>query len=176
MKKLVKNQYLENFAHALCLGLILGLAVSLGFGQNPADLVNPLMGTAPLEDITLYGGPNYKPDPEWMGFSGTVYPGPDVPNGMVQLSPYNSLVATPGVSDVRYASGYLYTDSSILGWGISQVIIGICFLPGKIFQSKKRTHPSIWFMNWMLAMHLSYNGLLYNLAMVEIWVRFPLDA
>lgn len=46
---------------------------------TPADVVNPLMGTAPLTERTLYGGPNYHPDPDRIGFSGTVYPGPDLP-------------------------------------------------------------------------------------------------
>ncbi|RKY10055.1 MAG: glycoside hydrolase family 92 protein [Planctomycetota bacterium] len=84
----------------------------------PADYVNALMGTAPLEDMSLYGGPNYHPDPNLIGFSGTVYPGPDVPHGMVQLSPYNHLVGSSlEVDDTRYGSGYLYTDKSILGFG-----------------------------------------------------------
>ncbi|MBW1849765.1 MAG: GH92 family glycosyl hydrolase, partial [Deltaproteobacteria bacterium] len=52
-----------------------------------------------------------------IGFSGTVYPGPDVPHGMVQLSPYNNLVGTIGVDDTRYGSGYFYPDKTILGFG-----------------------------------------------------------
>ncbi|MCK5565684.1 MAG: GH92 family glycosyl hydrolase, partial [Planctomycetes bacterium] len=86
--------------------------------RTPADYVNALMGTAPLTDMTLYGGPNYDPDPDLIGFSGTVYPGPDVPHGMVQLSPYNHLVGSSlEVDDTRYGSGYFYPDKSILGFG-----------------------------------------------------------
>lgn len=85
---------------------------------SPADYVNSLMGTAPLTDMTLYGGPNYDPDPNLIGFSGTVYPGPDIPHSMVQLSPYNHLIGSSlDVDDTRYGSGYFYPDKSILGFG-----------------------------------------------------------
>jgi len=83
----------------------------VGADVNPVDYVNPLIGTAPLEDLSLYGGPNYKPNPESMYFSGTVYPGATLPHGMVQLSPLCGFTGAP------YGSGYYYPAKTIQGFG-----------------------------------------------------------
>jgi predicted alpha-1,2-mannosidase len=65
------------------------LTITVCFGKSPVDLVNPLIGT---------------------DAHGHVYPGATVPFGMVQLSPDTRDNGWDG------ASGYHYSDSSILGF------------------------------------------------------------
>lgn len=68
------------------------------------DLVNPLLGTAPLTDSAVIG---YKPPKDWRVWAGLVFPGSSVPNAMVQLSP---------VTKYHTGSGYQYEDSVIYGF------------------------------------------------------------
>jgi predicted alpha-1,2-mannosidase len=79
------------FLHAskIFLAIVFAFAAATCFGKLPVDFVNPLIGT---------------------DAHGHVYPGATVPFGMVQLSPDTRDNGWDG------ASGYHYSDSSILGF------------------------------------------------------------
>ncbi|MEY1638706.1 GH92 family glycosyl hydrolase [Tenuifilum osseticum] len=109
----------------LVLATVLLQAVSLWAQKDPADYVNPFIGT---------------------DFHGHTYPGATVPFGMVQLSPDTRLSGWDG------CSGYHYTDRVIYGFshthlsGTGASDYGdILFAPvvGKspIFESKKYSSP-----------------------------------
>lgn len=83
---------------------------------KPTDFVNPIIGTAPLEDLSLYGGPNYNPDPKDMGFSGLVYPGASLPHGLVKLSPLTEVIYSDAYTDWTHGSGYYYPDNTLVGF------------------------------------------------------------
>ena len=63
------------------------------------DYVNPLLGTAPINDPAEIG---FKPP--WRVWAGLVFPGSSVPNAMVQLSP---------VTKWHTGAGYQYEDKVI---------------------------------------------------------------
>jgi predicted alpha-1,2-mannosidase len=112
------NTRIGVYMHKSFFSLVLYLIPFILTAQEltPADYVNALKGTAPLEDLSLYGGPNYDPEPNSMGFSGCVYPGPTAPHGMVHMSPINELNTSPGIDPTRYGSGYFYPDNTIMGF------------------------------------------------------------
>jgi predicted alpha-1,2-mannosidase len=74
------------------------------FVQNPVDLVNPFIGTAPLLDTAIIG---YTPPRDWRVWAGLTYPGATLPNAMVQLSP---------ITEYHTGAGYQYEDTTILGF------------------------------------------------------------
>ena len=63
--------------------------------------VNPLIGTAPLNDTQRIG---YTPPEGWRVWAGLVFPGVSLPNAMVQLSP---------VTEFGTGAGYEYEDTVI---------------------------------------------------------------
>ena len=71
---------------------------------NPASLVNPFHGTAPLLDEELIG---YTPPRDWRVWAGLTYPGSSLPNAMVQLSP---------ITEYGSGAGYEYEDTEIIGF------------------------------------------------------------
>lgn len=75
-----------------------------GFEQNPVDLVNAFIGTAPLLDTAIIG---YTPPRGWRVWAGLTYPGATLPNAMVQLSP---------ITEYHTGAGYQYEDTAILGF------------------------------------------------------------
>lgn len=79
---------MNNFNRFLTV-LTIFLQAAVAAASNPAQLVNPMIGT---------------------DFTGNTYPGAQVPHGMVQLSPDNGL---PGWDRI---AGYFYPDSTIAGF------------------------------------------------------------
>ncbi|WP_192348915.1 GH92 family glycosyl hydrolase [Algoriphagus sp. Y33] len=87
-----------------CLILILS-PFHFSFSQeNPTDLVNPFIGTAPLTDPAIIG---YTPPQDWRVWAGLTFPGSALPNAMVQLSP---------ITKWGSGAGYEYEDTAILGF------------------------------------------------------------
>ncbi|MEB2776446.1 GH92 family glycosyl hydrolase [Algoriphagus sp. D3-2-R+10] len=72
--------------------------------EKPSDLVNPLIGTAPLTDPAIIG---YTPPQDWRVWAGLTFPGSALPNAMVQLSP---------ITKWGSGAGYEYEDTAILGF------------------------------------------------------------
>ncbi len=75
-----------------------------GFVTNPADYVNPFVGTAPLTDPEFIG---YTPPKDWRVWAGLTFPGSSLPNAMVQLSP---------ITQYGSGAGYEYEDDEIIGF------------------------------------------------------------
>lgn len=88
--KFVKNLIMIKTLPFLALSiLLLSYSCSSGGTFEPADMVDPMIGT---------------------DFTGNTYPGAQAPRGMVQLSPDNGL---PGWDRI---AGYYYPDSTIAGF------------------------------------------------------------
>jgi predicted alpha-1,2-mannosidase len=66
--------------------------------------VNPLLGTAPITDKAEIG---YSPPENWRVWAGLVFPGPALPNALVQLTP---------VTKYGTGAGYQYEDDRIIGF------------------------------------------------------------
>ncbi|MGH7953497.1 MAG: hypothetical protein ACREFE_16500 [Limisphaerales bacterium] len=71
-----------------CVALILLLAFNLKSqavsGENPVELANPLVGTAPLDKQKLIGN---APPPGEEIYTGFVWPGPALPHRQSNLGP-----------------------------------------------------------------------------------------
>ena len=67
-------------------------------------LVNPFIGTAPLNDSAILG---YRLPEGWRSWAGLVFPGSSLPNAMVQLSP---------ITAYGSGAGYQYEDDIIYGF------------------------------------------------------------
>ena len=81
-----------------------GETVDPDYVSDPADYVNPFLGTAPLLDPDFIG---YTPPEGWRVWAGLTYPGSSLPNAMVQLSP---------ITEYGSGAGYEYEDDSIIGF------------------------------------------------------------
>jgi predicted alpha-1,2-mannosidase len=77
----------------LSLALLLATSVSLAQAPDPLKLVDPMIGTGP---------------------EGHTFPGATAPFGMVQLSPDTQI--RPFKQSYKWAAGYRYEDSTILGF------------------------------------------------------------
>ena len=75
------------------------MALRLQAQKQPADYVNPFLGTAPLTNPADIG---FKPP--WRVWAGLVFPGASVPNAMVQLSP---------ITKFGSGAGYEYENTKI---------------------------------------------------------------
>src|ERR1700759_454368 len=77
----------------LSLAALLVASFALGQAPDPIQLVDPMIGTGP---------------------EGHTFPGATAPFGMVQLSPDTQI--RPFKQSYRWAAGYRYEDSTILGF------------------------------------------------------------
>jgi len=73
-------------------------------GKKLTQFVNPVLGTAPLQDSIDCG---YNPPRDWRVWVGLTYPGASLPNAMVQLSP---------ITEWHSGAGYEYEDDAILAF------------------------------------------------------------
>ena len=73
-------------------------------GKKLTQFVNPVLGTAPLQDSIDCG---YNPPEDWRVWAGLTYPGASLPNAMVQLSP---------ITEWHSGAGYEYEDDVILAF------------------------------------------------------------
>ena len=73
-------------------------------GKKLTQFVNPVLGTAPLQDSIDCG---YNPPRDWRVWAGLTYPGASLPNAMVQLSP---------ITEWHSGAGYEYEDDVILAF------------------------------------------------------------
>jgi len=98
------------------IGLLLAATAASQAGKQPADHVNPLLGTATLWDSADIG---YTPTHRTWGAE--VFPGSSLPNAMVQLTP---------VTTFRSGSGYQYEDTVIHGFAhTSKGHWNLCHIP-----------------------------------------------
>ncbi len=79
-------------------------AQSQSAASDPAQWVNPFIGTEALTDTDLIG---YEPPEDWRVWAGLTYPGAALPNAMVQLSP---------ITKFGTGTGYQYEDTVIKGF------------------------------------------------------------
>ncbi|MGQ8336942.1 GH92 family glycosyl hydrolase [Sunxiuqinia sp. A32] len=115
----MKKKYVRNsIAFCFVIGIFYVAAISCKLSgsqvvsKRPVDYVNPLIGTAPMEDVEHLGN-NPVPDEEL--YYGCVNPGAMVPN------PNGKVCAGPvsGFDGLRYhvrGSGYRFTDETIMGF------------------------------------------------------------
>ena len=86
--------------------------------EAPADLANPLVGTAPLDDQRLIGN---APPPGEPVYSGQTSPGARLPHSSVEAAPINNNIA------LTYPNGvpvpYYYTNPTMIGFSGS---VGHC--------------------------------------------------
>ena len=87
-----------------CVGMLVFTASMSYAGKQPADSVNPLLGTATLWDKSDLG---YTPTPGHRAWGAEVFPGSSLPNAMVQLTP---------ITTFHSGSGYQYEDPAIQGF------------------------------------------------------------
>lgn len=74
-------------------------SVALQSTERLVDLVDPFLGTAPLNEVEDIGF-----EPPWRVWAGLTFPGTSVPNAMVQLSP---------ITEFGSGAGYEYEDTVI---------------------------------------------------------------
>lgn len=92
----------------ICFSLLIGVYLLTSCSEHKAkrltQYVNPFLGTTRLQDSAVIG---YNPPKNWRVWAGLVFPGPSVPNAMVQLSP---------VTKYHSGSGYRYEDTLVYGF------------------------------------------------------------
>src|ERR1700722_10444529 len=93
-------------------GFVFGPECSAIFGEQPVDLANPLVGTAPLDNQDLIGN---APPPGEELYTGFVWPGPALPHRDVLLNPINKdLAETADNHGIRWS--YTYPRRTMIGF------------------------------------------------------------